>query len=69
MDKITDKQLNFINTLIEKDYSVFSDPTELVASKFLDANDVGDLSSLSKGNASTLINLLSSASKYDKVVK
>lgn len=68
MDNITDKQLSFIKSLMEKDYKVFKDPTELIASEFMDANDVTDLKSLSKGNASTLINLLASASKYDKVV-
>lgn len=68
-DKITDNQVKYLKTLMNKDYSLLlRDSPETLVGEYLDNHQVKELTDLDKQQASVVIGLLSSVNKFQKTL-
>ena len=68
-DKITDNQVKYLKTLMNKDYStLLRDSPETLVGEYLDKHQVEALTDLDKQQASVVIGLLSSINKFQKAL-
>lgn len=68
METISEKQQDYLRTLMSNNYSVLNVTPEELVSKYLDSQGA-TFDNLSKADASVLIGVLSALNKYEKKVK
>lgn len=68
METISEKQQDYLRTLMGNQYSVLKITPEELVSNYLDSQEA-TFENLSKSDASILIGLLSALNKYEKKVK
>lgn len=68
METISEKQQDYLRTLMGNQYSVLNVTPEELVSKYLDSQEA-TFNNLSKADASVLIGVLSALNKYEKKVK
>jgi len=68
METISEKQQDYLRTLMGNQYSVLKITPEELVSNYLDSQEA-TFDNLSKSDASILIGLLSALNKYEKKVK
>lgn len=68
METISEKQQDYLRTLMGNQYSVLNVTPEELVSKYLDSQEA-NFDNLSKADASVLIGVLSALNKYEKKVK
>jgi len=68
METISEKQQDYLRTLMGNQYPILNITPEELVSKYLDSQEA-NFDNLSKADASVLIGVLSALNKYEKKVK
>ncbi|UKM63090.1 hypothetical protein [Levilactobacillus phage ENFP1] len=68
METISEKQQDYLRTLMGNQYSILNITPEELVGNYLDSQEV-TFDTLSKSDASVLIGVLSALNKYEKKVK